>query len=137
MIVIDASVLTGLLLERDDAVAAVAEAVVGQEHEPFNAPEVIEPETLNALRKLTFRGVVTVRRATAAVSDFGKTRLMRYPHEPLRPRMWELRDQLSAYDAAYIALAEVLGDTLVLTADRGLATVAEQMLGPDRVRFVA
>ena len=136
MIVIDASVLTDFLLEHEEAVAAVNETVVGHEHESLHAPEVIEPETLNALRKMARRRLVTVRRATEAVSDLGRARLIRYPHEPLRPRMWELRDQLSAYDAPYIALAEALGDALLLTADRGLATVATRLLGKDRVHPV-
>ena len=81
-------------------------------------------------------GWVTARRATEAVSDFGNVRLIRYPHAPLRPRIWELRDELTAYDAAYVALAEALGDALLLTADRALATVARRLLGADRVRAV-
>ena len=136
MIVIDASALTDVLLEREEAVSLLKEEYVGHEHEPLNAPEVIEPETLNALRKISLRGSVTPRRATLAVSDLGNTRLVRYPHEPLRPRMWDLRDQLSAYDAAYLALAEALETAVLLTADRGLATVSRRVLGRDRVRMV-
>ena len=51
--------------------------------------------------------------------------------------MWELRDHLSAYDASYVALAEALGDVVLVTADRGMATVATRLLGNDRVRRVA
>ena len=136
MIVIDASALTDVLLEREEAVSRLKEEYVGREHEPLNAPEVIEPETLNALRKMSLRGSVTPRRATLAVSDLANTRLVRYPHEPLRPRMWELRDQLPAYDAAYLALAEALETAVLLTADRGLATVSRRVLGRERVRMV-
>ncbi len=136
MIVIDASVLTDLLLDRAEAVAAVEHRIEGREHEPLHAPEVVEPETLNALRKITLRGLVPARRATKAVSDLGALRLIRYPHEPLRPRMWELRDQLTAYDAAYVALAEALGEAVLLTADRALATRAGRILGPERVAAV-
>ncbi len=137
MIVIDASVLTGFLLRREESTTAVREAVGSEGYQPLHAPEVIEPETLNALRKVVRHRIVTPRRATEAVADLGRTRLIRYPHEPLRPRMWELRDQLSAYDAAYLALAELLGDTELLTADRGLAKVARRVLGADAVTVVA
>jgi len=137
LIVIDASVLTSFLLDREEAVAAVERELAGRGHQPLHAPEVVEPETLNALRKMSFRGLVTVRRATKAVADLGDVRLIRYPHEPLRPRMWALRDQLSAYDAAYVALAETLGDSLLLTADKGMAATARRHLGTNGVRLVA
>jgi len=137
VIVIDASVLTGFLLDRKEAVGAIEEELAGREQEALHAPEVVEPETLNALRKMSFRGLVTLRGATKAVADLGKIRLIRYPHEPLRPRMWELRDHLSAYDASYVALAGALGDVVLVTADRGMATVATRLLGNDRVRRVA
>ena len=136
MIVIDASVLTDFLLDRGGAVAAVDQEISSQGHQPLHAPEVIEPETLNALRKMTLRGVISARRGTRAVTDLDKIRLIRYPHEPLRPRMWELRDQLSAYDAAYLALVEV-GKGVLVTADRGLAAAARRHLGDDAVRLVA
>ena len=106
------------------------------ESAPRHALELIEPETLNVLRKVVFRGSATARRATEAVSDLDKIRLTRYPHGPLRPRMWELRDQLNAYDAAYVALAEALPGALLLTADRGLATVERRLLGKDGVGAV-
>jgi len=51
--------------------------------------------------------------------------------------MWELRDRLTAYDAAYVALAEVLGDAVLLTADRGMATAARRLLGKESVRLLA
>lgn len=50
--------------------------------------------------------------------------------------MWELRDQLSAYDAAYLALAEALETAVLLTADRGLATISRRVLGRERVRKI-
>ena len=50
--------------------------------------------------------------------------------------MWELRDRLTAYDAAYVALAEALGDALLLSADKGQALSAKQILGADRVKLV-
>lgn len=137
MIVIDASVLLQFLLGRAHAVLAVEEASSGHEHEPLHAPEVIELETLNALRHGVFRGVVDERRASEAAVDLGRTRLACFPHGPLRGRVWELRHNLTAYDASYLALAELLDESLLLTADRGLATVSRPLLGDDRVRLVA
>lgn len=134
MIVIDASVLTDYLLERRDATTVVDRSLEGQDFEPLHAPEVVELETINALRKLSLRGHVTTLRATQAVADLGQMRLIRHPHGVLRSRIWDLRDALNAYDAAYLALAEALGDGLLLTADWGLAEVAGRLLGGDRVR---
>ena len=137
MIVIDASVLIRFLLDDEQVVRAIDQMITSREHEPLHAPEVIEPETLNALRKMSFRGAISARMATRAVADLDKIRLIRYPHEPLRPRMWELREQLSAYDAAYLALAEALGEGVLVTADQGLAKVAGRHLGNQAVDLVA
>lgn len=137
MIVVDASVLTDFLLGRPGAVLAVEQVSFGHEHEPLHAPEQIELETLNAMRGLVFGGAVDDRRATEAVAELGRTRLACFPHGPLRGRVWELRHNLTAYDASYLALAELLDESLLLTADSGLATVSRPVLGDDRVRLVA
>lgn len=137
MIVIDASVLTDFLLGRTEAVEAVDRELIGREHNPLHAPEVVEPETLNALRSLARGKSVSDRRAREAVDDLGVIRLIRYPHDPLRERIWELRHNLTAYDAAYLALAEALDGAILMTGDRGLATSARAALGDDRVRHVS
>ena len=137
MIVVDASVLTEILLGREPTLQALELEQGGRDYEPLHAPELIEPETLNALRKLALRGTVTTRRATEAVADLANLRLVRYPHEPLRARMWELRDRLTAYDAAYVALAQALGGARLMTADRGQATAAGQVLGAGGVKLLA
>jgi predicted nucleic acid-binding protein len=137
VIVVDASVLTDFLLGRPEAVEALVRELDGREHEPLHAPELVEPETLNALRRLALGGSVTRQRASEAVADLANTRLVRYPHAPLRDRVWELRDNLTAYDAGYLALAEALDDPVLLTADGGLAARARDSLGHDRVRHVA
>jgi predicted nucleic acid-binding protein len=137
MIVVDASALTDFLLGRPAAVEAVHAAVTGVEQQPLHAPELIEPETLNALRKLVANGRLAERRATQAVSDLADARLVRYPHAPFRARVWELRHNLTAYDASYLALAEALPDPVLLTADRGLAAAAEQSLGRASVQILA
>lgn len=136
MIVVDASVLTDFLAARTKAVDAVDEALAGREGEPLYAPELIEPETLNALRGLVRRGDLSEDRAAQAVTDMASLRMFRYPHEPLRARVWELRDELSAYDATYLALAEALDEPLLLTGDRGLAERARASLGADGVRHI-
>jgi predicted nucleic acid-binding protein len=137
LIVIDASVLTDFLLGRAEAIEAVNRELTGREHDPLHAPEVVEPETLNALRSLTRAKSITDRRAREAVDDLAVIRLIRYPHEPLRERIWELRHNLTAYDAAYLALAEALDGAILMTGDHGLATSARTALGDDRVRHVS
>jgi predicted nucleic acid-binding protein len=136
LIVLDASVLADFLLGRAEALNAVERELAGREHEPLHAPELIEPETLNALRRLARLGAVSQRRALEAVGDLANVRLTRYPHAPLRDRVWALRDALTAYDASYLALAEALDDPVLITADSGLATVARRWLGGDAVRHV-
>ena len=81
-------------------------------------------------------GNITDERATAAASDLANTRLIRYPHAPLRARVWDLRHNLTAYDATYLALAEAVDDSLLLTGDGGLASRARASLGAGRVRHV-
>jgi predicted nucleic acid-binding protein len=136
LIVVDASVLTDFLLGRAPAMEALQQEVAGHEHEPLHAPELIEPETLNALRRLVLAGNLTDQRASEATSDLEHTRMIRYPHAPLRERVWELRHNLTAYDATYLSLAEALGDCVLLTSDSGLASHARQSLGEDGVRHV-
>ncbi len=136
MIVVDASVLTDFLLGRPQTLDALEGELAGREHEPMHAPELIEPETLNALRRLALAGAVSDRRATEAAADLASVRLVRYPHAPLRERVWALRDELTAYDATYLALAEALDDPLLVTSDRGLAARARGVLGGERVRLV-
>jgi predicted nucleic acid-binding protein len=137
VLIADASTLTDYLLGRAHAVEAMEAAMRGDEHEPLHAPALIEPEVLNALRGILRRGAISDRRADEAVSDLGSMRMVLYPHGYFRERVWALRDNLSAYDALYLSLAEQLDDSLLLTGDSGLATIARGLLGPDRVALVA
>jgi predicted nucleic acid-binding protein len=134
--VLDASVLTDFLLGRPQTLDALEAEMVGHEHEPLHGPELIEPETLNALRRLVLAGSISHERATEAASDLAGTRLIRYPHAPLRSRVWDLRHNLTAYDATYLALSEALDDAVLLTGDGGLAAHARHSLGHDRVRRI-
>lgn len=110
--------------------------LLDHEYEPLHAPELIELEILNALRRLVRRGALSGSRADAAIDDLSEARVIRYSHAPLRGRVWELRDALSSYDASYLALAEALDEPRLLTSDRGLARGAECSLGSDRVRLI-
>lgn len=136
MIVIDASVLTDYLVGRREAVDAIAVVLDADPQQPLHAPEVVEPETLQALRRLASAGLITQERAGDAVTDLGAARLIRHRHAPLRARAWELRHDLTAYDALYLALAEGLEEPLLLTADRGLAARGRRSLGTDAVVLV-
>ena len=136
MIVIDASALTDFLIGRTSAIAAVSGEFAGHEHTGLHAPELVEPETLSALRRMARSGALTDARASAALADLAALRLVRYPHAPLRDRVWALRHNLTAYDATYLALAEALDATL-LTADRGLAACARRSIGASAVREIA
>jgi predicted nucleic acid-binding protein len=136
VIVVDASVLTDFLLGRSQTIEALETELAGREHEPLHAPDVAELETLNALRRLASSRAVTDQRATEAAADLANVRLVRYPHAPLRERIWALRNELTAYDAAYVALAEALPDPVLITSDRGLASRARRLLGAERVRLV-
>jgi len=89
------------------------------------APHLIDLEVLSALRRSVRLGRLSVDRAGDARADFADLALTRFPHEPLAERIWELRDSLSAYDAAYVALAEVLAVPLI-TCDPALVAAAEQ-----------
>jgi predicted nucleic acid-binding protein len=133
LIVIDASALTDFLLGRPEALDGLVDELAHREHEPLHAPELVEPETLNALRRLAGTGAVSDQRASEAVADLSKTNLRRYPHAPFRERVWELRSELTAYDATYLALAEALGDSVLVTSDMGLAERGRSSLGGDRV----
>jgi predicted nucleic acid-binding protein len=136
LIVVDASALTDFLLGRPEALDVVERELTAHEHEPLHAPELVEPETLNALRRLCATGRVSDRRAREAVLDLANARLVRYPHEPLRERVWDLRHNLTAYDACYLALAEALDDPVLLTGDGALAEQARTSLGAERVRHI-
>ncbi len=136
MIVIDASLLLGQIRGEREALAAVAAATTRTSLVAMHAPELIELELLQALRRLLQIGVITAEQARTALANLAGLRLQRHAHAPLRLSMWALRDRLTAYDASYVALAERLGADLLLTADKGMAAVAREVLGADRVRLV-
>jgi predicted nucleic acid-binding protein len=91
--------------------------------ERLSAPELLDLEVASVLRRQALRGAIDARRAALALDDLAVLPVARAPHQPLISRCWELRDNVTIYDAAYVALAEALGATL-LTGDRRLASAA-------------
>ena len=89
--------------------------------EELSAPHLIDSEVTNVLRRLVLRGTLTEDQGRAALEGFTRLTLTRYPADWLRPRLWALRHNLSAYDATYVALAEMVGATALLSTDSRLA----------------
>lgn len=115
-VVIDASALVELLL-RTPRAATVAEAV---SDDVLLAPDLINVEVASALRRLVRLGEVSQLRAAQAIHRLGEAPLQRVPTLGLLPDIWRTRDTISAYDAAYAALARAL-DARLITADGRLA----------------
>jgi predicted nucleic acid-binding protein len=93
------------------------------ERESLHAPYLLDVEVAQVLRRYAARGELAPDRGATALGILAVLPLSRYPHEPLLPRIWSLRANLTAYDAAYVALAEGLGATLI-TRDRRLGAAA-------------
>ena len=118
MIVLDASSAVELL-----AGSQLGRAVAQRIEDPaesLHAPHLLDLEVAQVLRRQVASGGLAPDRAHRGLQDLALLYLERYPHEQLLPRVWELRENLTAYDAAYVALAEAL-DCPLLTCDRKLA----------------
>lgn len=118
MIVLDASALIELILATQTG-RLVAERIADPA-EGLHAPHLVDIEVVQALRRYAREGEIDPETAAVALDDFRALDLQRYAHEPILGRVWELRQNLTAYDAVYVALAEVLGAVL-LTADGGIS----------------
>jgi predicted nucleic acid-binding protein len=117
VLVVDASVLVVALAD-DGADGDAARARLRDEE--LAAPELIDLEVVSVLRRQLSAGALDSRRAQFVVDDLRDLPMQRAPHRPLLARCWELRDNFTAYDAAYVALAEAL-ESVLLTADTHLA----------------
>lgn len=118
MIVADASAVLEILLRQPRS--PLVSARLSGRRQRIHAPHLLDAEVLHGLRRYFFSGVFTAERGQQAVDDFRDLRIQRYPHLVLIPRMWELRETLTAYDACYVALAEFLKAPLI-TLDSRLA----------------
>ena len=118
MIVVDASAILEVLFNTP-AGAQVAERIF-QPVETLHAPHLLDLEVAQVLRRYTLSRDLDAERGAAALGDFADLSITRYPHGLLLHRIWELRQNVTAYDAAYVALAELLNAPLV-TRDAALA----------------
>ena len=117
MLVVDASVLVVALADDGADGDRARRRLRG---EALAAPELIDLEVASVLRKQLAAGSLDSRRAQLSLADLADLAIQRAPHLPLLGRCWELRENMTIYDAAYVALAEVLEVTL-LTADTRMA----------------
>jgi len=118
VIVTDASVILEVLLQ-SPAASRIEDRILSN-RESLHAPHLIDVEVAQVLRRYVSRGEMYADRAHMALDLFARFPITRYSHEPLVQRIWALRSNLTAYDAAYVALAEGLGATM-LTCDERLA----------------
>ena len=122
MIVLDASAALELLLNAPLAVKVSAR--VFDTGESLHAPHLIDVEIAQVLRRLVRKMEIESAGALQAFQDLADLGIIRYPHQMLLPSIWAMRDNATAYDAAYLALAEALGATLV-TCDAALQSIPE------------
>jgi predicted nucleic acid-binding protein len=120
VIVADASAVVELLLARPQA-RAIRAAL--EPHPELHVPEHFHVEVLSALRRYSIRRQLSDRRSALARDALTDLRAIRYPVMDLADAVWDLRPMLTAYDAAYLALARSL-DLQVVTLDSGLAAAA-------------
>jgi predicted nucleic acid-binding protein len=105
LIILDSSIAIEFLI-RPTTVPLIAELIEGGTE--IAAPVTLDLEVLNVMRKQVRDGLVTVDRATASLDIYFEMSIDRYPTELLSPRIWELRNNMTSYDASYVALAEML-----------------------------
>ncbi len=121
-LVADASAIVDLLAGAPNA-GAISAALA-----PFpeiDVPEHFHVEAISALRGLLLRGDLAADRAERALQLLAELRVIRHPVEPLTRSIWSMRDALTAYDAAYLAVAQNI-DAQIVTTDRGLAAAADR-----------
>jgi predicted nucleic acid-binding protein len=122
VIVIDASAAVEWLLH-SSAGWRIEKRIYADDNESLHAPHLLDLEVAHTLRRLVREHTLSAERAEDALSDLLILRILRHPHHSLLPRIWQLRHNLSAYDAAYVALAETLAAPL-LTRDSRLASAS-------------
>ena len=118
MIVVDSSIILEVLLRTKSALSI--EKKIFSKGQSLHAPHLIDIEIAQVIRRYTSSGEITAERGFQAIEDLIDFRITRYSHDILLPRIWELRTNMTAYDAAYVALSEIL-DSPLLTRDAKLA----------------
>jgi predicted nucleic acid-binding protein len=118
VIVLDASALVELILATPTGKSVAAR--IADPEEGLHTPHLADVEVVQVLRRYVREGDINAETATAALDDLRDLDMQRHAHEPFLERVWELRQNLTAYDAVYVALAELLDGTL-LTGDTRLS----------------
>ena len=118
MIVVDASAAVTMFLNLGPNAGRVRDRL--RQAEEVHIPHLFDVEVLHVLRRHSLRGDLSGKQSRLILSLLREMKAVRYPHAPLAARIWELRENLTAYDATYVALAEVL-DAPLVTMDAHLA----------------
>ena len=118
MIIVDASALLEFLLQ--NPLGARVEARLFRDQDELHSPHLADVEVTQGLRRLVRAGEVSSDRAAEAIADLADLDLHRHAHLDLLTRAWKLRENITAYDAMYVALAEAL-DAPIVTCDAPLA----------------
>ncbi len=121
MIVLDASAAIEWLLQTTSGLQI--ERRIYSQNETLHSPHLLDIEVVHVLRRFVLEGRISANRGDQALRDLLALRITRYPHDVLLGRIWQLRQNLSAYDAAYVALAEDLGSPLI-TRDKRLISAS-------------
>jgi predicted nucleic acid-binding protein len=125
VLVVDSSAVLAALTASDHALGLLERLAHDGD---LHAPHLIDTEFLHALRRMTMNDELSEDRAADARTDFADLAVTRYPHQPLSDRVWQLRPNLTAYDATFVALAEAL-DTTLVTCDARLVTAPSHHAG--------
>jgi len=120
VLVVDASVLAPFLVDRGSDGPRIRARLRG---EHLAGPALVKIETQSVLRRRSLAGLLDADAADAAVAELARLPILTYPAEPLLRRAWELRRNVTTYDACYVALAEGL-DAVLLTGDARLANAS-------------
>ncbi|MGH7882317.1 MAG: type II toxin-antitoxin system VapC family toxin [Candidatus Dormibacteraceae bacterium] len=119
-VVIDASVVIALLVDESEVGEWATSSLAGVR---LLAPDLMPYEVTNTLRRHVFRGMIDISTAVSAHLDLTESSFELYPYSSLAERIWELRENLTSYDAAYVALAELMNAPLITLDSRiGRAT---------------
>ena len=121
MIVVDASAILELLLNTSTGQRVAAR--IAPPAITLHAPHLLDLEVAQVLRRYVFRGDIDADRGRLALEQLSLLDMDRYAHDLLLTRIWALRNNVTAYDAAYVSLAEAL-DAPLLTADRRLSVAS-------------
>ena len=118
--ILDASAAVDVVLRLEPRASCVDSQL--EQAAVLRAPHVIDAEVVGAIRRYFLRGSISSTVGELALGDYESMRMIRFPHKPLLHRVWELRNNLSAADGLYVALAEAL-DAPLVTTDASLARV--------------